>query len=101
MTNPHLKCPLCLRPLGDVNIDGHHLIPKTFKGKDPQVIHRICHRKIHATFTERELLNYYHTWDRLREHSEIEKFVKWVAKKDPGFYDGSKETNERHSKRKR
>lgn len=95
-----LKCPICDRLLGEENIDKHHLIPKTFKGKDVVTLHRICHRKIHATFTERELLNYYHTIDRLREHSEIEKFVTWVKKKPSEFYDGSEETNRRKAKRR-
>lgn len=94
------KCPLCGRELGDVNIDRHHLIPKLKKGKDQYPIHRICHRKIHSVFTEAELANYYHTWDRLREHSDIQAFVTWVQKKDPGYYDGSKETARRRSKRR-
>ena len=63
-------------------------------------LHRICHRKIHATFTERELLNYYHTVERLREHEEISKFVTWVAKKPSDFYDGSQETNRRKARRR-
>ena len=95
-----LECPLCLRPLGEENIDSHHLIPKTFKGSDTETIHKICHRKIHATFTERELLNFYHTWERIRDHSEIQKFVAWVKKKEPGFYSGSDETTVRKGKRR-
>jgi 5-methylcytosine-specific restriction endonuclease McrA len=95
------KCPLCHRELGEINIDQHHLIPKTFKGKDAEKIHKICHQKIHSTFTERELLNYYHTWERLREHPEIEKFIKWVSKRSIDFFDISKDTNERSKKRKR
>ena len=95
------KCPLCQRELGTINIDEHHLVPKTFKGKDTESIHKVCHRYIHATLTERELLNYYHTWDRLREHSEIEKFIKWIQNKPLDFYVKSKESNERHGKRRR
>jgi 5-methylcytosine-specific restriction endonuclease McrA len=94
------KCPLCKRPLGQINVDAHHLVPKTFKGKELVELHKICHRKIHATFTERELLHYYHTIDRLLENDHIQSFVKWVAKKDPSFYDGSKETAERKKKRR-
>jgi hypothetical protein len=94
-------CPLCSRPLGSQNIDEHHLVPKTFKGTETSTMHRICHRKIHATFTERELLNYYHTAERLLENEEIQKFVTWVSKKPPEFYDGSKETTERRGKRRR
>ncbi|TFW27615.1 hypothetical protein E4O92_23525 [Massilia horti] len=67
-------------------MDRHHLIPKTFKGKDQFPIHKICHRKIHSVFTERELLREYHTWEALREHEVIRNFINWVAKKPSGFY---------------
>ena len=53
-----LMCPLCNRELGTEWIDEHHLIPKTFKGKETITLHRICHEKIHSTFSERELYNY-------------------------------------------
>ena len=66
------KCPLCNRELGDKNIDKHHLIPITFKGKEKYPIHRMCHRKIHSVFTERELLNEYNTWEKLQSDSEIQ-----------------------------
>jgi hypothetical protein len=94
-------CPICDRELGTVNVDEHHLIPKTFKGKELVALHKICHRKIHATFTERELFNYYHTIERLRENEHIQSFIKWVAKRPIDFYDGSKETVDRKSKRRR
>jgi len=94
-----MSCPICKRELGTINVDEHHLIPKTFKGKDTITLHRICHQKLHATFTEREMLHYYHTIERLVEHSEIEKFIKWVAKRPPEFYDTNKETKLRKSKR--
>lgn len=82
-------------------IEEHHLMPKTFGGKATEPIHKICHRKIHATFTERELKNEYHTWPKIRSHEEIAKFVKWVSKKHPDFYDSSVETNSRYGKRRR
>lgn len=94
-------CPLCGRELGTANIDEHHLVPKTFKGREVALLHRICHRKIHATFTERELANYYHTFERLKENEHIKSFIKWVAKRQPGFYGGSKETVDRKLKRRR
>jgi hypothetical protein len=77
---------LCGRPLGAVNIDRHHLVPRTFKGKEQFPIHKICHRKIHATFSERELLRSYHTWDALKRHEDIRAFIAWVAGKPPEFY---------------
>lgn len=95
-------CPICGRQLGDVLIEGHHLIPKTFKGKAEDVVdlHRICHRKLHTVFSERELLNHYHTVERIREHSEMQKFIMWVAKKPPEYYDKSQDTQDRKRSRK-
>ena len=94
-------CPVCSRKLGTESIDEHHLIPKTFGGKEKFPLHKICHRKIHATFTERELLNFYNTWERIKGHPEIQKFISWVKKKPPEFYSGSKETEIRKKKRRR
>lgn len=94
-------CPICDRELGTVNVDKHHLVPKTHGGKEKHLVHRVCHRKIHATFTEKELEKRYHTWAELREHDEIKKFVVWVQRKEPGFYDGSNETTDRNRKRRR
>jgi hypothetical protein len=79
-------CPLCGRELGSVNIDRHHLVPRKFKGTEQFPIHKICHRKIHSTFSEKELFRSFHTWDALRQHEEIRTFIEWVAKKEPGFY---------------
>ena len=92
------RCPLCGRLLGSVNLDRHHLIPKKFKGTEQILMHKVCHRKIHSAFTERELLNDYHTWEALRAHPEIAAFITWVAKKDPGFYSRTFSTNAKKSK---
>ncbi len=95
-------CPICNRELGDESfVQFHHLIPKTFKGREGIIIHRICHQKIHATFSERELLNYYHTVERILEHDEINKFIKWVKNKPSSFYDKNDDTYSRKKKRRR
>ena len=69
----------------------HHLIPisKGGRGTPTIVLHKICHNKIHAVLTEKELRDYYHTIDRLQHQEEIAKFIKWVQKKPPEFYDAS------------
>lgn len=87
--NEEALCPLCGRPLGTVNIDRHHLVPRTFKGKEQFPIHKICHRKIHSVLSDRELLQHYHTWEALRAHPDIATFIAWVARKPPGFYTGT------------
>jgi hypothetical protein len=91
-------CPLCGRPLGAVNIDRHHLIPKSLKGREQFPIHKICHRKIHATFSERELLRAYYTWDALQGNDDIRAFIDWVAKKPPGFYSRTFTSNKKKSR---
>lgn len=96
------SCPICGRPLDDQSdIQFHHLIPKTFKGKAGINIHAVCHSKIHSAISERELQHYYHTVDRLLEHAEIIKFIKWVAKKPTDFYSKNDETKSRYSKRRK
>lgn len=92
-------CPICGRELGTERIEEHHLIPKTFKGKDTISIHGICHRTIHATFTERELLKYYHTIERIVTDEKIERFIEWVKNKPSNFYVSTKDTQTRKGKR--
>jgi hypothetical protein len=84
------QCPLCSRQLAEPS-NRHHLLPlsKGGKGTPTVVLHKICHDKIHAVLSEMELKRYYHTIDRLQEHSELNKFIGWVAKKEPQFYDRS------------
>lgn len=88
-------CPLCGRPIPEDQRDEHHLVPKCRGGRKTQTLHRICHRQIHALFSESELEKRYSTVDALLEHEEIRKFVAWVARKPPGFYDDTKQSNRR------
>jgi 5-methylcytosine-specific restriction endonuclease McrA len=88
-----LVCPMCERVIPDDQKDEHHLVPKSRGGRETQFLHRICHRQIHALLTEAELEKRYSTINALLEHPEVQKFVAWVKKKPPGFYDGSKRSN--------
>lgn len=94
-------CPICSRPLGEIRLEDHHLVPKTFGGKDTIRIHGVCHQKLHASITEREMQHYYHTIDRLLEHAEIQKFVKWVSGKPSDYFSKNDETVHRKGKRRR
>ncbi len=85
------NCPLCNRPLEPgPSTDEHHLVPKSHGGKTKALIHRICHRKIHATFSERELAKDFSTWQALKLHPEIATFLRWVANKPATFFDNSR-----------
>ncbi len=80
-------CPLCGRPLvPGPSVDEHHLVPRSQGGVARERVHRICHRKIHATFTEKELARDYGDWQRLRAHPDIASFVRWVAHRPPEFW---------------
>lgn len=101
-------CPICKREYGG-EMQDHHLKPRTFRSRTKEVhdsdnfvrIHKVCHQKIHATFSEKELFDYYHTVDRLLENEQMQKFVKWIKKKPPEFYDKNDDTKSRKKKRKR
>lgn len=83
-------CALCDRQLAEP-YNRHHLIPVSKGGKHTTtlLLHKVCHDKIHAVFTETELKRHYHTIDRLQAHEEVSKFLKWVRRKEPQFYDKS------------
>lgn len=79
-------CPLCDREMVDgPTLDRHHLIPKSKGGKEQFSIHIVCHRKIHSVFTEKELARNYFTWEALRSHPDIAKFIRWVKRKHIEF----------------
>ena len=84
--NHFIICPLCERAISPCQQSRHHLIPKSFKGKEVVVLHKICHHKIHSLLSERQLLKYYHTVAALRQHPDIKTFVQWLANKPPEFY---------------
>lgn len=82
-----MLCPLCNRPIPKAQQDAHHFIPKSRGGKQTEVLHRICHRQIHALFTETELARHYNTVEALLAHPEMASFVAWVKTKPDDFYE--------------
>lgn len=89
MTDPSAPlCPLCLRPIPEGAPQSlHHLVPKLKGGKNgPTVLlHHICHKEIHARFTEADLARRLNTIEALREAPELQGFLEWVAKRPPEF----------------
>jgi hypothetical protein len=82
-------CPLCGRPIPvDTKQSLHHLIPKLKGGKGGPVVllHQICHSEIHASLTEAELARDFSTIEALQAHPRLAKFIRWVAKRPPGFH---------------
>ena len=99
---PHLgPCPLCGRPLvPGPSVDRHHWVPRSSasgrKGKKPKGepadqawdwLHKICHRMVHRTFSEKELANDYASAAAVLTHPDIETFVAWVRRKPPEYVD--------------
>jgi len=82
-----LLCPICERPIPETQKDAHHLIPKSKGGTETEYLHRICHRQIHALFTETELARQYNNVDALLSHPEMARFVAWVKGKPDDFYE--------------
>ena len=82
-----LVCPLCERPIPDPQKDAHHLVPKSKGGRHTEYLHRICHRQIHALFTETELARQYNHVGALLAHPEMARFVTWVRTKPEAFYE--------------
>jgi len=78
-------CFLCGRPLGR-RVQWHHPVPKSRGGRETLPIHPICHRKIHAVLSNKELERSFATAATLRAHPEIVRFLDWVAGKDPDFH---------------
>jgi hypothetical protein len=85
--NDTLICPLCERAIPNSQKDAHHLIPKSKGGKVTEYLHRICHRQIHALFTETELAAQLNTAENLKAHPEMVKFIEWVKTKHIDFYE--------------
>ena len=81
---PVVNCWLCARPMGEVT-EWHHPVPKSRGGKDRKPVHPICHRTIHANFTNSDLEKRFATAEALLGHEEIRRFVDWIANKPPDF----------------
>ncbi len=85
MEDDDLSCWLCDRPITTL-VQWHHPVPKSKKGRETVPVHPICHRAIHANFTNAELRKMGADRHAIRAHSEIAKFVEWVSSKPPDFH---------------
>lgn len=78
-------CWLCGRPLGR-RVQLHHPVPKTKGGRQTEKVHPICHRAIHANFTNAQLARMGDDVDMIRRDPAVAKFIEWVATKPPDFH---------------
>jgi hypothetical protein len=78
-------CWLCGRPLGE-RVEIHHPVPKAKKGRKTVLVHSICHRTIHAHFTNAQLSRMGEEVETIRAHEDVANFLRWIANKPPDFY---------------
>lgn len=80
-----LTCWLCRRPIA-TRLQWHHPVPKSKKGRATVPVHPICHKAIHANFTNAQLARIGDQVEAIRENPAIAKFVRWVSDKPPDFH---------------
>jgi hypothetical protein len=85
-------CPLCDRPIPKPQRDEHHLIPKSHGGRQTAVLHRICHRQIHATFNETELARQYNSIEQLKLQPAMIDFIVWIRLKPDDFFERTRKS---------
>ena len=90
-------CPLCDRAIPKSQRDQHHLIPKSHKGRETVMLHRICHRQIHALFTETELARQYNTVEKLKVQGDLVDFINWVRLKPDDFFERTRKSRRLNS----
>lgn len=78
-------CWLCGRPI-ESRLQWHHPVPKAKKGRVRVPVHPICHRTIHANFTNAQLARIGDDPARLKENETVARFVAWIADKPPDFH---------------
>ena len=61
-------------------------MPKAKRGKATVPVHPICHRTIHARFTNAELMRLDGAREPLLAHADVAKFLRWIADKLPDFH---------------
>ena len=77
-------CWLCHRPLG-LRVQRHHTRPKSRGGRETAPVHPICHRMLHARFSNAELARMADGGMALSEQPEMARFLAWSAGKPPDF----------------
>lgn len=94
-----IVCSICNRKIPHSQLDAHHLIPKSKGGKKTEFLHRICHRQIHALFTETELAKQFNSISALLSHTDMKLFVNWVKNKPDNFIERTKKSHVLASKK--
>ena len=94
-----LACWLCGRGFATL-IQWHHQVPRAKKGRATVPVHPICHKAIHANFTNAELARMGDDPARLREREAIARFLRWIADKPCDFHAPTRRTGRGASARR-
>jgi hypothetical protein len=78
-------CWLCRRPLGR-RVERHHPLPRSRGGCETVAVHPICHRAIHANFTNAELARLGGGANELAGAPAMRRFLGWIAGKPADFH---------------
>jgi hypothetical protein len=81
MSQP-IPCGLCGRAFLRDQLTRHHCLPreKGGTGEDIELLCRMCHGMVHATYTNATLAAVYPTLAELRRAPELQRFIRWVRK---------------------
>jgi len=76
------ECQLCERTVN--LITRHHLVPKQKGGTIEQTVDlcQPCHKTIHATFTNTEMVQLYDSIEKLQQAEALKGYLKWIKKRD-------------------
>lgn len=78
-------CPICGRLTSEENIENHHLIPKSKKGKETERVCVSCGDMVHKIFSLKEMEREYNSIEKILTHPDIQNWIKWISKKPDDF----------------
>ena len=78
-------CWLCERPLGE-RVERHHPVPKSRGGRAVVDVHPICHRTLHARYSNAEMARLGGDVAAIRSDEDIAAFLRWIAGKPADFH---------------
>lgn len=78
-------CWLCGRTLG-ARVEWHHPLPKSRGGRETVPVHPICHRAMHANFTNRELADIAARGEKPSDDPRLGRYLSWIEGKPPDFH---------------
>ncbi len=98
---PHGRCELCGRRVGEDRLTRHHLLPRSrarkmkrrrkrrqeLKRRDPGrtvALCSPCHRNVHVSIGNADLERGYDSVEALRDHPGVRRFTEWVKDKPHG-----------------